>query len=118
MQFAEFLSQNEIEQIHDASLEILETVGVLVNNNNARDIYSRHGCKVDTETAVVKFPRNVVETYRRAFVPEFKFTGRDPKFDRTIQMIVLSSSLEALHRISLIPLPATNGGLHQRILPT
>ncbi|UCE54057.1 MAG: trimethylamine methyltransferase family protein [Desulfobacterales bacterium] len=84
MQFAEYLSQNEVEQIHDASLEILETVGVLVNNNNARDIYSRHGCKVDTETAVVKFPRNVVETYRWAFGPSFSFMGRDPQFDRTI----------------------------------
>ena len=84
MQFAEFLSQDEVEQIHDASLEILETVGVLVNNNNARDIYSRHGCKVDTETAVVKFPRTVVETYRRMFVPSFTFMGRDPQFDRTI----------------------------------
>lgn len=84
MQFAEFLSQNEVEQIHEASLEILETVGVLVNSNNARDLYARHGCKVDTETAFVKFPRNVVETYRRAFVPKYKFTGLDPKFDRTI----------------------------------
>jgi trimethylamine--corrinoid protein Co-methyltransferase len=84
MQFAEFLNQNEVEQIHDASLEILETVGVLVNNNSARDIYSHHGCKVDTETALVKFPRNVVETYRWAFGPSFSFMGRDPQFDRTI----------------------------------
>ena len=84
MQFAAYLDPKEVEEIHTASLEILENVGVLVRNEKARSIYARHGCKIDSETAVVKFPRNVVETYRRAFVPKFKFTGRNPDFDRTI----------------------------------
>ncbi len=84
MQFAHLLKPDEVEQIHQASLEILETVGVLVHHPRGREVYSHHGCKVDQDTGIVKFPRKVVEEFRRAFVPQFTFTGRDPQFDRTI----------------------------------
>jgi len=84
MQFAELLNHNEVEHIHAASLEILETVGVMVNNQKAREIYAHNGCKVEDATAVVKFPRKVIENFRQAFVPQFAFMGRDPQFDRTI----------------------------------
>ena len=84
MQFAELLKQNEVEVVHESSLEILENIGVLVNNEKAREIYSRHGCNVDSQTGIVRFPRQVVENFRQAFVPQFSFKGRDPQFDRTI----------------------------------
>jgi trimethylamine--corrinoid protein Co-methyltransferase len=84
MQFAHLLKPDEVEQIHEASLEILETVGVLVHNRKAREIYSHHGCKLDKDTGIVKFPRDVVENFHRAFVPRFSFMGRDPQYDRTI----------------------------------
>ena len=84
MQFAELLNHNEVEHIHEASLEILETVGVVVRNQTAREIYAHHGCQVEDDTAVVKFPQQVVENFRQAFVPQFAFMGRDPQFDRTI----------------------------------
>ncbi|RLB28895.1 MAG: trimethylamine methyltransferase [Deltaproteobacteria bacterium] len=96
MQFAEFLTPQEVEQVHEASLEILENTGILVRNDKARDIYARHGCKVDSETLIVKISPSVVEEYRKAFVPTFTFKGRDPKFDRTIPedrpLIVTASS--------------------------
>ena len=84
MQFAELLKQNEVELVHESSLEILEKIGVLVNNDKAREIYSHHGCIVDGETGIVTFPRQVVENFRQAFVPQFLFAGRDPQFDRTL----------------------------------
>jgi trimethylamine--corrinoid protein Co-methyltransferase len=96
MQFAEFLTIKEMEQVHEASLEILEKVGILVRNSRARDIFKRHSCHVDSETSIVQFPRDVVEEYRQAFVPVFTFKGRDPQFDRTIPedrpVIVTASS--------------------------
>ena len=96
MQFVELITLHEIERVHEASLEILENVGILVRNNKARDIYSKHGCSVDSETAIVKIPRKIVEGYRKAFVPTFTFKGRDQKFDRTIPddspVIVTASS--------------------------
>ncbi len=82
--YASLLTQEQVERIHDASLEILENVGLLVRNDQARSIFSKHGCKVDSETLIVKFPRNVAEKYRAMLPPTFTFRGRDPKYDRTI----------------------------------
>jgi trimethylamine--corrinoid protein Co-methyltransferase len=84
MQFAEFLTLQEVEQIHEASLEILANVGIRVRNPNAREIYAKHSCHVDSKSLIVKIPRKVTEEYRKSFVPHFTFMGRDPQFDRTI----------------------------------
>jgi trimethylamine---corrinoid protein Co-methyltransferase len=96
MQFKEFLSNEEVIRIHEASIEILEDVGILVHNEKAREIYARHGCLVNSETGIVKFSGDLVEQYRKAFVPTFSFKGRDPQFDRTIPndkpLIVTGSS--------------------------
>ena len=84
MKFAELLTAEQVEQIHEASLEILENVGMLVRNPKAREILAQHGCHVDSETELVRFPRTVVEEYRAAFPPTFTFCARDPQYDRTI----------------------------------
>jgi len=84
MQFNEILTAEEMQNIHEASEEILQTVGLLVRNEKARSIFKKHGCTVDSETNRVRIPRTVVEKYRKAFIPSFTFRGRDPQFDRTI----------------------------------
>src|SRR5512145_1826062 len=94
MSFAELLTQEQVERIHEASLEILEEVGLKVCYEPAREIFAKHGCSVDGER--VKFPRAVVEKYRKMAPPTFTFHGRDPKFDKTIPqdspVIVTASS--------------------------
>jgi trimethylamine--corrinoid protein Co-methyltransferase len=96
MQFAEFLIGREVEQIHEASLEILENVGILVRNENARGIYAKHSCHVDSKSLIVKIPRDVIEDHRKSFVPHFTFMGRDPQCDRMLPgdrpVIVTASS--------------------------
>lgn len=84
MSFATLLTPEQAQRIHDASLEILENVGLLVRYEKARAIFGQHGCKVDAETHIVKFPPAVVERYRKMMPPTFTFYGRDPKYDRTI----------------------------------
>ncbi len=81
--FATLLTDEQVEQVHQASLEILEKVGLLVRNARARQIFASHGAQVDVEQ-IVKLPRGVVERYRAMFPPKFTFRGRDPQFDRTI----------------------------------
>ncbi len=84
MQFTEILNSEEVRDIHEASEEILQTVGLLVRNEKARSIFKKHGCTVDSQTNRVRIPRTVVEDYRKTFTPTFTFRGRDPQFDRTI----------------------------------
>jgi trimethylamine--corrinoid protein Co-methyltransferase len=94
--FAELLTPEQVRRIHEGSLEILERVGLLVRNDKARQRLARHGCRVEADTQIVKFPRRVVEHFRAAFPPTFTFHGRDPQYDRTIPgdgpLIVTGSS--------------------------
>ena len=82
--FATLLSDEQVERVHDASLEILEQVGMLVRNARARDIFAKHGAQVDEQSHLVRLPRQVVERYRVMFPPKFTFGARDPQYDRTI----------------------------------
>jgi trimethylamine--corrinoid protein Co-methyltransferase len=84
MQYAELLGPGEAEKVHDASEELLESVGLLVHSKKALDVFAHHGCRVDARSGVVKIPRGVVAKYRQTFVPTFTFKGRDPRFDKTI----------------------------------
>src|SRR6266508_6034142 len=84
MSFAELLTQEQVIRVHEASLEILEVVGLLVRHGPARDLFRAHGCNVDSETNRVRFPRAVVENYKKVYPPKFTFRGRDPKYDKTI----------------------------------
>ena len=84
MQFAQLLSPEDVEKIHEASCEILENIGILVHSEKARRIYADHGCRLEGDEGLVKFPRSVVAEYRSQFVPTFTFKGRDPEMDRTI----------------------------------
>jgi len=96
MQYAELLNPGEAERIHDASGELLESVGILVHSEKARGLFERHGCRVDAQSGIVKIPRRIVDTYLQAFVSTFTFKGRDPQFDKTIPddspVIVTASS--------------------------
>ena len=82
--YAQLLTQEWVESVHNASLEILEEVGLLVHNLKARDRFARHGCQVDHETQLVKLPRQVIDHFCQAFPAQFTFYGRNPEFDRTI----------------------------------
>ena len=82
--FAELLTFSQVEQVHETSLEILENVGILVRNEEARGIFAKHGCPVDSETLIVKLRRSVIECFRAAIPHTFTFHGRDPAYDRTI----------------------------------
>ena len=82
--FAELLTKEQVENVHEASLEILERVGLLVRNEQAREIFARHGASVDPKSEVVRIARPIAEEYRKLFPPKFAFYARDPRYDRTL----------------------------------
>jgi len=84
VQRAELLTPEQVERVHEASLEILEEVGLLVRNKEARAIFDRHGCRAEAGGQVVRLSRTIVEQFRAACPPAFTFHGRDQKYDRTI----------------------------------
>lgn len=82
--FATLLSEEQVEQAHGASLQILEKTGMLVRNRRAREIFAENGAQVDHGTEVVKLPGSVVEHYQAMYPPTFTFIGRDPQYDCTV----------------------------------
>lgn len=82
--FATFLTPDQVQRIHEAALEILEQVGLLVRNEKARRRFAGHGCLVDAGSLKVRIPRSVVQEFLQVVPPRFKFYARDPRYDRTL----------------------------------
>jgi|TARA_R110002072_G_scaffold106760_17_gene233081 trimethylamine--corrinoid protein Co-methyltransferase len=81
--FFAFLTDDEVRYVHEASLEILAEVGLLVRNEKARNRFARHGATVDHPTERVRIPAVVVEKYRAMVPPTMTLRGRDPAYDVT-----------------------------------
>ena len=73
----EVLSKQEIDEIRQATLEVLEQTGVKVEVRKMRQILADLGCAVDEKTKVVKFPPRVVESYVAKAPRQFTLCGHD-----------------------------------------
>jgi trimethylamine---corrinoid protein Co-methyltransferase len=74
-------SEDELKDIHLATLEVLEQTGVFTDDPEAMDIFDGGGASVDRKTGVVKIPPHVVEA-AVASAPERVFAaGRHPRDD-------------------------------------
>ena len=65
------LSQQEIEMIHRASLNILANTGVEILSDKVLAILREKGVAVDENTKIVKFPESLVEKCLRSIPPTF-----------------------------------------------
>jgi trimethylamine--corrinoid protein Co-methyltransferase len=74
-------TESELDDIHLATLEILERTGVFVEDDEALDIFKDGGCRVDRETRLVRIPPHVVEDAIRSAPSRYTLCGRDPKND-------------------------------------
>jgi len=84
MNFFSYLSEQEIQYVHQSSLEILEETGLIVRNEKARKRFAKHGAIVDHATQLVRIPAAVVEKYRKMVPPTITLRGRDPAYDITM----------------------------------
>ena len=69
------LSNDDIESIHVASLEVLEKTGITVNNSQATQILANVGCKV--ESNIVTIPSSVIDEFLGKAPESFKLYTRD-----------------------------------------
>ena len=74
-------SEADVEDLHMATLDVLERAGVLVDADDAVDIFADGGCRVDRETHIVKIPPEVIAKALSTARPQFLLAGRDPKND-------------------------------------
>ena len=75
----EVLSADQIETIHDASLGVLETIGIDLWCPEAMDIFAAAGAEVDRGERHARFDRGLIEEAVAKAPPEFTLTPRNPE---------------------------------------
>ena len=76
-----FLSQDELEAIHNASLRVLENTGVKVESKKALDILKQAGAKVDYEKNHATIPGDLVKEALSRVPKTITYAARNPKYD-------------------------------------
>ena len=76
MHYFEYFTQKEVEEIHAATLQVLETVGIDFSYTPALEVLARAGCRVDGER--VYFPPKLVAAQVAKAPSEFTLHARNP----------------------------------------
>lgn len=77
----EVLSPAAIRRIHEATLEVIEKVGVRFPSEQALDIWAANGATVDRATSIVKVPAHIIEAALRTAPPAYTLAARNPAQD-------------------------------------
>ncbi len=75
------LSEEDCKKIHQASLEVLNTVGVVVTSGKAQSVFADHGAFVDQSANRVCLPPDLVEKALASVPSTICIPGRDPSRD-------------------------------------
>jgi trimethylamine--corrinoid protein Co-methyltransferase len=81
----QFLSGEQLEGMQEATLQILEQVGVKFPSEKALAIFADHGAEVDHQTQIVKLPRDLVCRAMSTVPRYFQLGARDPACDFHLQ---------------------------------
>jgi trimethylamine--corrinoid protein Co-methyltransferase len=77
----QFLSDEQLDQMQEATLQVLENTGVKFPSEKALAVFADHGATVDNDSQIVKIPRELVMKAMSS-VPRFFHVGsRDPSCD-------------------------------------
>jgi len=79
------LTDDELDDIHLATLEVLQKTGVFVGTDEAMEVFDGGGAIIDPKKRVVKIPPHVVEDAIRSAPSTFIAAGRTPKNDVVLE---------------------------------
>jgi trimethylamine--corrinoid protein Co-methyltransferase len=77
----EILTPQEIKKIHDATLWILEKVGVRFPSKRSLEIWAAHGAEVDSDKMVVRVKADLIDRALKQCPPIYPLAARDPQQD-------------------------------------
>ena len=78
-------TDDELDDIHRATLKVLENAGVYIETNEALDIFDGAGAEVDREKKNVKIPPHLVEDAIRSAPSKILLAGRNSKHDKVLE---------------------------------
>ncbi len=71
------LTESQVEQIHTASLNVLDEVGFKYESKKALKVLAEHGAKIDYDTMIAKLPSSLVEWAIAKTPSSFYLKARD-----------------------------------------
>ncbi|UCE45090.1 MAG: trimethylamine methyltransferase family protein [Methanobacteriota archaeon] len=77
----QILKDEDRKQIHDAALDVMETVGIRVHSRIARDSLKAAGAEVDEKNAIVKFDIDLTQSLIAKAPQSFVLAGREKEYD-------------------------------------
>ncbi len=77
----EVLTADEVRRIHDATLYMIEKVGVRFPSKRALEIWEAHGAEVDHQTKIVRAKPHLIEEALKQAPPAYMLAARDPQQD-------------------------------------
>ncbi|HUV61061.1 MAG TPA: trimethylamine methyltransferase family protein [Thermoplasmata archaeon] len=77
----QILKDEDRKQIHEAALDVMETVGIRVHSKMARDSLKAAGADVDEASAVVKFDGDLTQSLIAKAPQKIVLAGREKEYD-------------------------------------
>ena len=83
MNHLEVLTNQEIQEIHNSTIELLETVGVIIESPEARNIFKKYGATIEqiNKDYFVKIPEELILEQLKNVPREFSLYGPDGSFN-------------------------------------
>jgi trimethylamine--corrinoid protein Co-methyltransferase len=78
-------SDDELHEIHLATLEVLQHTGVFVEHEEALEVLHGGGAKIDKKKKIAKLPPYLVEDSLRSAPEKFVMAGRRPEDDYVVE---------------------------------
>lgn len=75
----------EVKAVHEATVELLQNVGIKMHNKTARQIFHDQGADVNQESGVVKIPRAMLEDAIASTPSRLVLCGREEKNDLVLE---------------------------------
>lgn len=75
------LSEKEVYQVHLATLQVLEEIGVKVEHEFALQLMADNGCRVDFQKQIVKVPEYVLKKALQSAPTRITLHGKSPNHD-------------------------------------
>lgn len=77
----EVLTHDDVKKIHDATLQIIEKVGVRFPSKRALEVWADNGAEIDYDKMVVRAKPALIEQALDSCPPFYTLAARDPKQD-------------------------------------
>jgi trimethylamine---corrinoid protein Co-methyltransferase len=81
----QFLDEGQLDRLQAATLKVLQEVGVRFPNARSLEILGDHGCAVDLETQIVRFPPDLVRRAMAMAPRSYTMAARNPDFDLVLE---------------------------------